>query len=175
MPAMPSEQGRVGAGRRRRCWPRALRLAPLGVLLLGAGCATMTKHDWLCFFFFFDGVPGAPGSTQPPAPGAGADDAPVVLRSQPAPTPAPLPVYRHAPYADDECTACHESKFSQRIKQKPKDLCFTCHDDFLAKAKVKHAPAEGGECLACHNPHQSENKHLLRGRGRRSAASVTTT
>ena len=165
MPAKLSEQGSAGSGAHRRRWPRALLLPPLAVLLLGAGCVTMTKHDWLCFFF--DGVPGAPGtpSAQKPAPEVDSEGYPVVLRPVQPPGRAPK-IYQHAPYADNTCTDCHESKFSQRLKKKSKELCFTCHDDFLAKAKVKHAPAEAGECLSCHNPHQSEQKALLTRKGK---------
>lgn len=70
-------------------------------------------------------------------------------------------IYKHAPFAERDCSACHESKFSQSLASQGKELCFSCHDDFLKDAEVKHFPAEEGMCLECHNPHQSENKYLL--------------
>ena len=155
----------MGAYRRQTWQPRILRAALLAGILAGAGCASMTKRDWLSLFF--DGVPPPPGSAPASPQAQRVDDEgyPVFLRPTLPPPPAPV-MHRHAPYADNTCTACHESKFSQGMKKKPKELCFSCHDNFLATAKVKHAPAEGGECLACHNPHQSEQKHLLLRKGK---------
>jgi predicted CXXCH cytochrome family protein len=127
--------------------------------LLVAGCATETKYKWLSRFF--DGVP-TPGAA--PAPIANPDDEPLVpttngvvlVSAQPL-----VPHTLHPPYHDDNCTECHESKFSQKLKGPMNTVCFSCHDDFLAKAKVKHSPAESGECGSCHEPHESINKKLL--------------
>jgi predicted CXXCH cytochrome family protein len=46
-----------------------------------------------------------------------------------------------------------------------RQLCWSCHKDFLAGQKVKHQPVENGECASCHDPHQSENKNLLLQKG----------
>ena len=72
---------------------------------------------------------------------------------------------QHPPFADRDCSLCHEGQFSQKLVAKGKELCFTCHDDFLKGAKVKHYPAEEGMCLDCHLPHESKFKHLLKREG----------
>jgi len=165
---MTNKSGTVktAVSRRDHLWSQARSFALLGGIFLGAGCASMTKHDWLNLFF--DGVPG--GSSAAPAgkpiQGVDNDGYPVVLRATAPTPPESRKINLHPPFGDNDCTACHESKFSQQIKQKPPGLCFSCHDDFLAKAKVKHSPAEEGECLSCHNPHQSEEKFLLLRKGK---------
>jgi predicted CXXCH cytochrome family protein len=127
--------------------------------LLLSGCATETKHRWLTFFF--DGVP-TPGATNSlPArleeEVIATNTATVVAAAAPARPTATL----HPPYHDASCTECHESKFSQKMKAPMNTVCFSCHDDFLAKAKVRHQPAESGDCASCHNPHESPFPKLL--------------
>lgn len=68
----------------------------------------------------------------------------------------------HPPFAEQMCDSCHESKFSQRLSQKGKALCFTCHDDFSDKKKTVHYPVSEDLCLECHEPHQAPNKGLLK-------------
>lgn len=123
----------------------------------------MTKHDWLCLFF--DGVPGGPetsATNQQQAVAAATTNAAAAQVAQ----PKAVTRFLHAPYADNKCGSCHVMSFSQRIAKKTIDLCFACHTNFLATAKVKHAPVEQGECLACHNPHQADNKFLLVRKGK---------
>jgi len=135
----------------------AFALLFLGIVL--AGCSVATKQKWLPVFF--DGVP---------VPGAKTTNA--IVETETAPTnavlataapAAPLIVKEtiHLPYFNNECAECHESKFSQKMKGPMKTVCFSCHDDFLAKPKVKHQPVDNGECGTCHNPHSSPNKFLL--------------
>lgn len=140
---------------------RRIRLgaALAGVALLASSCSSPESRDkWLRFFF--DGVPPPPGSTEPTEQPAD----PAVQKTaalKPEATPVLLPGSIHEPYAEHSCDACHESKFSQQLGGTMREVCFTCHDDFLSAKKFKHYPAKEGDCTECHNPHKSPNKHLL--------------
>ncbi len=141
---------------------RALWLAALLGLAALAGCSTQTKHRWLTFFF--DGVPPIGAETNPP-PAIAYDEEgrPVGVfapSTNAAPAPAP-PFTRHPPYEDRQCTECHESRFSVQLKGTQLQVCFACHDDFLAAVKVRHQPAENGECSACHDSHGSPLPKML--------------
>ena len=138
------------------------------VLITGCSSSSPSKQKWLSFFF--DGVPESdsgktnlvakagpavpssdPEAKEPIAPAAGSTNK---VATGPA-------LVLHQPYAEEQCSECHDMRSGMRLKAKPKDLCFTCHDDFLEKAVVKHSPVENGECLSCHDPHQAPNKKLL--------------
>lgn len=141
---------------RRRRTGRALAIAL--TLMVAAGCATRTRHEWLVLFF--DGVPPEPG-TETNAAHSVAGSVAHGTSGTNAPAP-PLPkIVIHAPYGDRECNGCHESAFSQKMKGPLKDVCLGCHADLLDKAKSTHSPVDAGECLQCHNPHQSPRKFLL--------------
>jgi predicted CXXCH cytochrome family protein len=127
---------------------------------LVAGCSSQQKHKWLTRFF--DGVP-EPGATNAPAIQYDEDGRP--FRAPPVSSNtvafAPPRFVAHPPYEDHNCTECHQSRFSVNLKGPQKQVCFTCHDDFLEKVKVKHMPADNGECSSCHNPHGSSNPKML--------------
>lgn len=133
-------------------------LFSFGLVLL-VGCATETKNKWLSRFF--DGVPAA-GATNAPA--ANPEDQVAVATTNGVVAVVAKPVIAptlHPPFHDGNCTECHESKFSQKMKGPMNTVCFSCHDDFLAKAKIKHQPVDTGDCKSCHDPHESPNKKLL--------------
>ena len=145
-----------------RKWRTAAGLAAGALLVMIGllGCSTAKDYKWLSFFF--DGVPNPNARTNAIVATAGVgstNKAPVVARPVSS-------LITHPPYGDKACLECHESKFSVRMKGTQRQVCFACHDDFLAKAKVKHAPAENSECTACHEPHFSPNKNLLLRTGR---------
>jgi predicted CXXCH cytochrome family protein len=126
------------------------------------GCATEKKQKWLSFFF--DGVP-ATGSPTNSAQieydenGKPLDKLVVAQPNQPA---APKQTFvAHPPYEDKKCNECHESRFSVKMKGPQTQVCFSCHDDFLSKLKVKHQPAENGECSSCHDPHGNLNPKMV--------------
>jgi len=128
-------------------------------LVLMAGCRTETEQKWLNLFF--DGVP-QPGATN----GVSRTIATVVVKPTIMTNTATITVkvFSHPPYTKRECTAFHESQFSNAMRGKPGEVCFGCHKElktnFLA-GKVKHQPVEEGNCNSCHNPHSSPNKKLL--------------
>ena len=140
----------------------ALALISLGLLV---GCSTQTRHTWLTVFF--DGVPVA-GATNPPP--MSLDDegrpwTPPVTVAAANLVGAPVPQFNsHAPYEKQECSKCHESKFSVAMRAPQKQVCLECHEPVkrvMTNAKSVHQPADNGECTACHKPHGSEFKKLL--------------
>src|SRR5690242_8148925 len=107
-----------------------------------AGCSTETKQKWLTTFF--DGVPPL-GSTNAPAtriaPQTQSVNATNVVSKINPSSPLPRPALDiHPPYAQRDCTACHESEFSQKMRGKPGEVCFSCHKNFVTPMKVKHQP-----------------------------------
>jgi len=80
----------------------------------------------------------------------------------------------HAPLKDGVCQDCHDvmqepadkktkhpGNVTITLVQQGSQLCYRCH---VAKntAKVIHAPIISGDCISCHNPHQSQNKGLMK-------------
>lgn len=135
----------------------------LGTMMLAA-CSAHTKHEWLSFFF--DGVP--PEKKEAPAGDGLSPGAPAPQAGTPAVPPsvakAPARVV-HRPYGERRCDACHESKFSQKLRGETGEVCLLCHKNLYAGAKFRHAPAEDGDCLVCHHPHESAERFLLTRKG----------
>ncbi len=74
----------------------------------------------------------------------------------------------HPPFKED-CFKCHQphsSKESHLLDYKPKELCITCHEEFVTTMHqmplVHGAVNEGETCLNCHTPHASAEKKILR-------------
>jgi predicted CXXCH cytochrome family protein len=108
------------------------------VSALLSGCSTENKHKWLTRFF--DGVPPLGGATNAPAPTLATQPATTneVAATQPQPQTQQAKIFLHQPYAKRQCTECHESQYSQKMKGKAGEACFACHENFLKTAKVKH-------------------------------------
>ncbi len=132
--------------------------------LIFNGCHPVSRQRLLKIFF--DGVPDS-GAEQEGRLGKTATNSASVDESKlKASSKIAAPEgSRHFPFAEKECDACHMSGFSNKLKAEGKELCFSCHDDFLEGAEVKHFPAEEGMCLDCHNQHQSKYKFLLKRKG----------
>ncbi len=79
----------------------------------------------------------------------------------------------HPPVKEGMCSSCHQaaSEPGKKTKhpgnlvitliQQGADLCYMCHEPKNTK-KTVHAPIMAGDCTSCHNPHQSENKGMLK-------------
>ncbi|MBI4601277.1 MAG: cytochrome c3 family protein, partial [Planctomycetes bacterium] len=86
----------------------------------------------------------------------------------------------HKPYADGECTSCHDPHGGKTgtllVAEGVAALCDKCHEkeivlpsghrvssvkDEIAAATVKHGPVEKGDCGACHLLHGAPHRHLL--------------
>jgi DmsE family decaheme c-type cytochrome len=68
--------------------------------------------------------------------------------------------------ADLSCTDCHtmhaEEPLKANLKQEDPDLCFSCHQEMMAKTNFpSHHPIKEGKmsCGSCHNPHGELNTH----------------
>jgi predicted CXXCH cytochrome family protein len=142
-------------------------------IALLAGCNT--KKNYKLLTFFFDGVPN-PAATNGAA--TSANTTPVLGNARPVPMTFPGAkadsFVHHPPYDSGTCKDCHEDRFSVQMKGPLKDVCFACHDDFLAGTKVQHQPATyigrlpgpnlsktAQGCSSCHNPHGSPFRHML--------------
>ena len=76
--------------------------------------------------------------------------------------------FRHTPFAEGECIACHSPHGSPnkfQLLAKGGKLCFNCHDEELVQGKFVHGPAAVGGCVACHDPHASDYAKNLRAGG----------
>jgi predicted CXXCH cytochrome family protein len=125
-------------------------------LALASGCSTQTKRQWLTLFF--DGVPPEKTNRLATATGTALND---TNASTAQARSVALVLQMHPPYAEGKCIACHESKYSQKMRVNLGDTCLGCHKDLLVAGKSWHAPAASGECMVCHEPHQSNRKFLL--------------
>ena len=74
---------------------------------------------------FFDGVPPESTGAVSAAPGPAATMT-AATNAPPGRAAAPKvqPVILHPPFADRQCDACHESKFSQKLSGKSKTFAF---------------------------------------------------
>lgn len=66
----------------------------------------------------------------------------------------------HEPYREKRCNDCHAFDRPGGLLRPKRELCFTCHRDFI-QGPVVHGPVAVGDCLACHLPHSSPNAALL--------------
>jgi len=71
----------------------------------------------------------------------------------------------HTPVADGECTSCHAPHSAGQdslLKEKPEELCVSCHEAIkeLQNKETVHAPFEEG-CDGCHDPHSSDTENQL--------------
>lgn len=106
----------------------------------------------------FDGVP-KPGSLeveQQPSESVGEDE-PEPVASEPAEQTSST----HGPFAQKNCTLCHDSRQSNRLNTPADELCWDCHDEGDFSGEVVHMPVAAGMCTECHSPHRSPNPHLL--------------
>lgn len=82
--------------------------------------------------------------------------------------------FAHLPVKNGECPSCHKPSGQKHPKFKKEafvltdngkaGLCAECHERKDTKKHV-HPPVAAGDCLDCHDPHQSDNKFQLKGKG----------
>jgi predicted CXXCH cytochrome family protein len=126
-------------------------------VLQSSGCATPEQRHRV-LTFFFDGVPPL-ASDVPEAPSIdllNEDGSQFDVIEQ-----AGSSYSVHGPVADKECDQCHESAFSNRLKEEGPLLCWSCHDPEDFPGDRVHGPVAGGFCNGCHDPHRSPNPFLL--------------
>ena len=93
--------------------------------------------------------------------------------ANPAPTTAPalpklqLPPPRylavHRPYAQQQCTKCHDpaGREEKRVRTDFLAACKSCHPRYFSD-EVGHPPVADGQCIACHEMHRSVQPRLLK-------------
>lgn len=67
----------------------------------------------------------------------------------------------HPPYAEKNCSDCHDKTKKGGLVVSRNELCFVCHVDFV-KGTYVHGPVAVGDCYACHLPHNSAFPSLLK-------------
>jgi len=123
----------------------------LSVAFLTLGCSVRKNYKTLSFFF--DGVP------DPNAPIAVAAGPTGMTTSNGL--PVQMKMYRHKPYAEGKCDACHLADKKHLVTVKA-ELCVKCHAPATTQYATMHAPVAVGQCLWCHEPHESDSPKLLK-------------
>jgi predicted CXXCH cytochrome family protein len=129
----------------------------LGPALLVCACSPDARYRTLSFFF--DGVPD-PNAPPPP------ERRTYVTDLKPGEDPAARrPARRlvsvHPPYAEDDCTACHNLNTGMLTLPIREGLCNICHADVTEGLDYLHGPVAVADCVACHHYHASTYIDLL--------------
>ena len=161
----PKPRGRFlkPLSRGRPSFARGVRFVVVVMGLAGAmtasACSEIAKYRVLSFFF--DGVP-KPAALVPRT------KAPRATTTAPKPAPrerkpraAIRRAYRHVPYAEDRCGACHNPDGGQLFRTPEEGLCQSCHPDVPGEVKYVHGPVAVNACLDCHHYHKSFHTSLL--------------
>jgi predicted CXXCH cytochrome family protein len=125
------------------------------VLCILLGCSPAARQRVKHFFFEIPEEQPAQASTE----GGTAEPAESALPT--APTPEPRFVSIHPPYAQHQCTACHNPGAKMEVRDDPAKWCAACHPRFFSD-EVEHDPVASGDCTMCHQLHRSTHPHLLR-------------
>jgi predicted CXXCH cytochrome family protein len=117
----------------------------------------VTKSNYRALSYFFDGVPN-PDSTSVQKLDISAVIDPgntnIVINTQSSGSV-------HPPYADRDCSMCHDRDKQNKLISNMPDICYMCHDNFSDGNKTVHGPVAGGNCTQCHDPHKSKYKKML--------------
>jgi predicted CXXCH cytochrome family protein len=112
-------------------------------------------------------LPSHPSATAAEAaPKPAGPPVPKLLTNNVAPLAAEVKaVATHGPYADGDCSLCHQSKDREKpgpLKMGVTELCLDCHEEFqkVLGRKSSHVAAKES-CVNCHNPHNSKLPKLL--------------
>jgi len=74
--------------------------------------------------------------------------------------------FTHGPVGVDACDACHKevdpAKHTFELLRPGEQLCNFCHQLDLSGPTV-HKPVAEGRCVQCHNPHNGQDRFMLRG------------
>ncbi|PLX14477.1 MAG: hypothetical protein C0597_10005 [Marinilabiliales bacterium] len=115
----------------------------------------VTEDNYKYWTFFFDGVPDPTISND--LEGQVTDSSTLVVGVEDTkPT-----IIKHYPYAENECSSCHDQNNMGAYVEPQPALCYQCHDDMSLTYESLHAPVQAGYCTSCHNPHQSSIPDLL--------------
>ncbi len=80
--------------------------------------------------------------------------------------------FLHGPVAVGECLSCHDphgGRGPSHLRAEGQSLCLGCHSEGDIRSHKGGSAARGGNpCVDCHDPHQSDDRYLVRvasGRG----------
>ena len=86
--------------------------------------------------------------------------------------------YKHSPYAQGKCMLCHTQHMSDNfglLQMNDIELCRSCHKKVslnhprntkhFKKGAINKKNNKPMVCSSCHNPHSSDNKIYIRGKG----------
>ncbi len=140
--------------------PFSILLFLILTLLALSGCDAGSRHAFLSAVF--EGYPRLPPKgeycAEPDTDVSAIANSPQT--SAKTPEPAARTRSEHLPYAEKNCSGCHDWETTTGLRVPPQRLCFVCHPDFSREGMI-HGPVAVGECLACHKPHHSTNPALL--------------
>ena len=148
---------------RRQLDPAARLSSLLLVIALGlavSACTTPEQKLWWKVTFL-DGVPPPGHETETAGFAEDVERMTPAAKALAALRAAKHEISRHGPYAQKKCSQCHASEYSNKLKAKPPELCYRCHEVETFPGKYRHGPFQAGLCLACHDPHSSTNEKLL--------------
>jgi predicted CXXCH cytochrome family protein len=148
-------------------WQRVAALASMSVIpMVLWACSAETRYRTLNFFF--DGVPGRPGTVS--AAGTKAEratsstlaGAAVGPHAAKRPVAAVLPIVSsHPDVVKKACKSCHDPQRGLRPFADEGKLCDRCHGETRKRGQWNHGPINTGSCLPCHRAHDSPYPHLL--------------
>jgi len=116
------------------------------------GCSLGTRERLKCFFFQ---IPQTSDRV------ALVDEGPPRAEAQPT-LILPEPRFRslHPPFAQRQCSSCHDAGRRMQVRADRMDQCRFCHSRYFSD-EVGHAPVAEAECATCHDPHRSAQPYLL--------------
>jgi len=139
-------------------WSRRMGAASI-LFILVAGCSSQTNQRLLRVFFTgVDQTNSPPVVVEPPRPSTNTAAGPVAIVTVPV-------IYRHQPFLDGKCDACHLAGGSEELRATGSALCLECHQKLIQNAKFLHAPVRDGRCALCHDAHKSPERFLLTRKG----------
>jgi predicted CXXCH cytochrome family protein len=121
-------------------------------MALGLGCSQGARERLKHFFFEVPQESQADAAREQTSP-TGQEPPALAL-------PASKYVSVHPPYAQRDCTRCHDSARRLQVREDLADACRSCHARFFGD-EVAHSPVADGQCAVCHKPHRSKLPSLL--------------
>jgi predicted CXXCH cytochrome family protein len=138
----------------KKCCVKNIAYSLIAITIISS---CVTKRNYKSLSFFFDGVPDP--SVKEKVEISHIDSSAQTVEIDSSIT-KPI-VFKHFPYAENDCNSCHDKKFLGAYVEPLPALCYQCHENFNESYNSLHGPVKGGYCTSCHDPHQSKISALL--------------